>query len=368
MKAIVVLLHEGGNQAGAYNECVGISDPILTIASNLDAEIDLVVTGHTHQPYVCNVPDPEGKPRMVTSAASYGQVLTEAHLFINKVSGQVARAKVTAANRLVTRDVAKDAGETSIIQFWNALSAPIAGRVVGTLAPDTNITGHSNTCRCEETPMADLVADAILWGTEAPENGGAQIALMNTGGVRASLLYNQITNGEAPGEITYAETYNVAPFNNILVTHDMTGAEIEAVLNQQYNPVSDRGSRPMLSLQRLRGLHLRVGLGRRTLRTHHRCDDGGLLARVDDLNGRHRRHLPCGHAQLPLGGVAISSRPSPRGPRSIGGPRTSRPRGLLHRPPLLTPPAGARARSVPTGVPEPQLQHDHDARMPAARP
>ena len=248
VKAIVVLLHEGGNQAGAYNECVGISDPILTIASNLDAEIDLVVTGHTHQPYVCNVPDPEGKPRMVTSAASYGQVLTEAHLFINKVSGQVARAKVTAANRLVTRDVAKDAGETSIIQFWNALSAPIAGRVVGTLAPDTNITGHSNTCRCEETPMADLVADAILWGTEAPENGGAQIALMNTGGVRASLLYNQITNGEAPGEITYAETYNVAPFNNILVTLDMTGAEIEAVLNQQYNPISDRGSRPMLSL------------------------------------------------------------------------------------------------------------------------
>ncbi len=92
------------------------------------------------------------------------------------------------------------------------------------------------------------MADAILWGTQAPENGGAEIALMNTGGVRASLLYNQITNGEDPGEITYAETYNVAPFNNILVTLDLTGAEIEAVLNQQYQPISDRGSRPMLSL------------------------------------------------------------------------------------------------------------------------
>jgi 5'-nucleotidase len=96
--------------------------------------------------------------------------------------------------------------------------------------------------------MTDLVADAMLWGTDGPDEGGAQIALMNTGGVRASLRYNQITNGEAPGEITYAETYAVAPFNNILVTVDLTGAQIEQVLNQQYQPISDRGSRPMLSL------------------------------------------------------------------------------------------------------------------------
>ena len=110
--------------------------------------------------------------------------------------------------------------------------------------------------------MADLVADAILAGTEAPDDGGAELALMNTGGVRASLRYNTITNGEQPGEITYAETYAVAPFNNILVTVDMTGAQIEQVLNQQYQ----RGGRTRLAAdavaRRLRGLHLRVGVGR----------------------------------------------------------------------------------------------------------
>ena len=80
MKSIVVLIHEGGYQTGTYNGCVGISDPINTIASDLDPEIDLVVSGHTHQAYVCSIPDPNGDPRLVTSAASFGQVLTETHL------------------------------------------------------------------------------------------------------------------------------------------------------------------------------------------------------------------------------------------------------------------------------------------------
>ena len=248
VKSIVVLMHEGGYQSGTFNECEGISGPVVDIASDLDSEIDLVVTGHTHQPYICNVPDPSGKPRLVTSSASYGQILTETHLVINERSGQVMRDRVTSQNRLVTRDVPKDAGETEIIEFWSSLAAPLAARVVGTLAPDTNITGDSSTCRCEETPMADLVADAILWGTESPEDGGAQIAFMNTGGVRDSLIYNETPNGEQPGEITYAEAYAVAPFNNILVTIDMTGAQIEEVLNQQLQRIDARGSRPMLSL------------------------------------------------------------------------------------------------------------------------
>ena len=248
VKTIIVLIHEGLNTTGTYNSCDGISGPILDIAAGLDPEIDMVVTGHTHMPYICNVPDSAGQPRLVTSAASFGQVLTESHLIINRQSGQVMREKSWAANRLVTRTVPKDGAETNIIQFWNALSAPLAARVVGTLAPNTNITGHSNTCRCEETPMADLVADAILWGTKDPTKGGAQLALMNTGGVRASLIYNSSPQGEQPGEITFKETYDVAPFNNILVTVSLTGAQIEQVLNQQYQPVSARGSRPMLSL------------------------------------------------------------------------------------------------------------------------
>jgi extracellular elastinolytic metalloproteinase len=248
IETIVVLLHEGGLQSGTYNQCVGLSGAIIDIAENITPEVDLLVTGHTHQPYNCVIDDPAGNPRYVTSAASYGQVLTETHLTIDRATREVVRPDTTSVNHLVVRTVAPDPGETSIIDFWKALSEPLAAEVVGTLAPDTDIVGDSSTCRCEETPMVDLVADAMLWGTQADENGGAELALMNTGGVRASLRYNAILNGEDPGEITFAETYNVAPFNNILVTLDMTGVEIEAVLNQQFQRVAARGSRPMLSL------------------------------------------------------------------------------------------------------------------------
>ena len=91
VKSIVVLLHEGGYQSGTYDGCVGISGPIVDIAHNLAPSIDLVVSGHTHAPYVCSLPDPAGNPRMVTSAASYGQVLTETHLKVNTRSGDVIR-------------------------------------------------------------------------------------------------------------------------------------------------------------------------------------------------------------------------------------------------------------------------------------
>ncbi len=248
VKAIVVLLHEGGYpESDDIQACEGMSGPIVDIAQRLHPEIDHVVTGHTHEPYICNIPDRKGRDRWVTSAESYGQVITEAHLKIKKRSGQVARKKTTATNHLVLREtVEPDRQQTRLIYFWKALSDVLAGRVVGTLAPGVDITGDAlTTCRCEETPMADLVADAILWGTR---DAGAQIAFMNTGGVRASLLFDKVTHGEEPGEITYQEAYGVAPFNNLVVSVEMTGAEIEEVLNQQFQRISDRGSRPMLSL------------------------------------------------------------------------------------------------------------------------
>jgi 5'-nucleotidase len=94
--------------------------------------------------------------------------------------------------------------------------------------------------------MADLVADAILWGT-AGDKGGAQIAFMNVGGVREDLPMAP-KYGEGAGEVTFAEAYDVAPFGNLLNSLDLTGAQIEEVLEQQYQPIAARGSRPMLAL------------------------------------------------------------------------------------------------------------------------
>ena len=103
VETIIVLLHEGGLQTGTYQQCTGISGPIVNIAENLSPSIDLVVTGHTHQPYICNIPDPAGNPRMVTSASSFGRVVTETTLTLDRRTGDVRRNKTTATNHLVTR-------------------------------------------------------------------------------------------------------------------------------------------------------------------------------------------------------------------------------------------------------------------------
>ncbi len=241
VKAIVVLMHEGGNNAGTSNQCVGISDPIATMATQFSPEIDEIITGHTHDPYICSIPDPAGNPRLVTSSASYGQTVTETSLVINTRSGEVDRARSTATNHLVPKSLPDDAAQTAIIDKWNVLAGPLKGKVIGTHAEP--ITGDSSGNRGIETPMVDLVADSILYNT-APL--GAQIGLMNLGGVRASL--NAQKYGEGPGEITYAEAFDIAPFGNVYVALDLTGAQLKEVLEQQYQPVPARGSRPMLSL------------------------------------------------------------------------------------------------------------------------
>ncbi|WP_327343169.1 esterase-like activity of phytase family protein [Streptomyces europaeiscabiei] len=246
VEAIVVLLHEGGVQAGSYGQCDGISGPIVDIAKHLDPAIDAVVTGHTHQPYICSLPDPAGNPRTVTSASSFGRVVTETRLPVDRRTGDVVREQVAAMNHLVTRTGAKDADQTAVIDRWKALSAPLANRVVGSVTADIT---RSET-RDAESDLANLVADAQLAATSAPERGGAQIALMNPGGVRADLVHASSAGGEAPGEITYAEAFAVQPFAGTLVSVDLTGAQIERILEEQFNDSGTRAPTLMLGVSK----------------------------------------------------------------------------------------------------------------------
>ena len=245
VKAIVVLLHEGGYQTGTYKECKGISAPIAQIAAQMTPEVDQIITGHTHQPYVCSLPDPAGKPRLVTSAADYGRVVTETSLVIDRRTGEVDRARTKATNHLVTRTVAPAKAQTALIAKWKTLGDARGAQVVGSVAQD--ILGDSSGDRGIETPMANVVADAILAATTGADKGGAQLSFMNVGGVRASLA-RAPKYGEAVGDVTYREAYDVMPFGNRLVTVSMTGAQIKEALEQQYQPVAGRGSRPMLAL------------------------------------------------------------------------------------------------------------------------
>ncbi len=224
VKAIVVLLHEGGLQTSGYSGCKGMSGPIVDIAKGFSHKIDAVVTGHTHQPYVCNIPDPQGVKRMVTSAMSYGRIVTEMNFNISTKTKDVIRGSERATNHLVTRDVSPSPKVKTIVDKWVAMASGPGNRVVGSIAHDIKRTSD----RGVESPLPNLIADA------QKESTGSQVAFMNPGGVRADLIYANSPAGEAPGQITYREAYNVQPFSNILQTFSMTGTQIDTLLEQQW--------------------------------------------------------------------------------------------------------------------------------------
>ena len=235
VKSIVALLHEGGSPASAsYNyNCDspgagdGISGPIVDIARKVSPQVDALVTGHTHQAYACSIPDPSGKPRTVTSAASFGRLYTDTTLTYDRRTNDIVRTSVASANHVVTRDVTKAPDLTRLIQRWNTLAAPIASRSVGYISADIE-----NPVDAPEKPLGDLIADAQLEGLAPADKGGAQLAVMNPGGIRAGLVH-KASGSEGDGVVTYGEAFTVQPFTNMMTAVDLTGAQLITMLQQQ---------------------------------------------------------------------------------------------------------------------------------------
>ncbi|WP_149827441.1 bifunctional metallophosphatase/5'-nucleotidase [Streptomyces tailanensis] len=232
VKSVVALIHEGGAPAStAYNyDCDspgagdGISGPIVDIAKNITPKVDALVTGHTHAAYACTINDPSGKPRTVTSAASFGRLYTDTTLTYDRWTGDISRTAVKSANHVVTRDVEKAADMTALISKWNTLAAPVGNRAIGYISADIPNTGT-------ESPLGDLIADAQLAAGKAldPET---DLALMNPGGVRMPLTY-AAKGTEGDGVVTYAEGFDVQPFANTVNLQDFTGAQLISVLQEQ---------------------------------------------------------------------------------------------------------------------------------------
>ena len=247
VEAIIVLLHEGGSQTpapGEINACEGISGPIVAINDALGPEIDVMVTGHTHLPYNCLLEDASGQPRIVTSSYSYGRVVSEIDLVLDKRTDDVRRDLSTAQNHAVVRaELTPDPAITKIIDKWTPLFDVAGSTPVGTITENINRGGvPTGSDRGVESPAGNLVADAQLWSTSA---NGAQIAFMNPGGVRSDLTYAQ-SDGEGDGVVTFGEAFTFQPFGNTLLTFGMTGAEIVSVLEEQCQPAGS--SRPFLHL------------------------------------------------------------------------------------------------------------------------
>ena len=225
IEAIVVVMHEGGEQSGSINECVDFKGRGREIAEQLDPAVQLIVTAHTHRYYVCEIGN-----LLITEAGSYGTLVTEIDLVLDRSTRKIVAKK--ARNVVVDPNGAKDAALTALVDRYAALSAPLENRVVGRLTREASaLVGPSG-----ESTLGNLIADAHLFGTAAPDKGAAVIAFNNPGSLRAPII------PDADGGVKYGELFKAQPFQNDLIIMTFTGKQLKYLLEQQFTG----GDRPRL--------------------------------------------------------------------------------------------------------------------------
>jgi 5'-nucleotidase len=227
VRAIVVVMHEGGDQRGrGVNACDSISRDLRDLSTRMSSDIDVIVSGHSHQAYNCRI---GGK--LVTSAASSGRLVTDIDLRIRRSDGEVV-AKV-ARNLVVTRDVPKDPAQSAIIARYGPVAEEVGGRVIGTITgsllriPDA----------AGESSLGRVIADAMHDGAREAGVGEVDVAFWNAGGLRADLV---VPAGSASAPVTYAQLFSVLPFANELIVKSLTGDALLRLLEEQFGAARTR--------------------------------------------------------------------------------------------------------------------------------
>ncbi|MEV3924861.1 bifunctional metallophosphatase/5'-nucleotidase [Actinomadura coerulea] len=243
VRAMVVLVHEGDQVKSGErpDECGVVPGAGTRIAQQADPEIDMVLSGHTHQQYLCSVKDPTGNARLFSSGSSFGRVITEVNLKVNRRTGDIVRSSVKADNHVVTRDVPPDPATQTFVQTWKDRVSVIADKPIGKITADLTRAPSA----AGETALGDVIADGQLAGTKEL---GAQVALMNPGGVRTDLVY-KASGSEGDGVVTYGEAFAVQPFSNVMGVTSLTGAQIDALLEQQWTAAGEKILQPSANLR-----------------------------------------------------------------------------------------------------------------------
>ena len=218
-QVILALVHEGGrtDESPEQPNCKGLTGGVVDIVKKLDPAIRLVITGHSHQGYLCQV---DG--RVVTQADAAGHLLSRIALKVDPKSGAVADIDV----RNVVMDPSKFTADPRIAAYLAnvkersraALARPLGKLGTAVVARKANDAG--------EAPLGNLVADAIVAATR---NLGVQIGFMNMGGIRKDL---ETADGQVA---TFGNAQAVLPFGNTLVVMDLSGAQLRRLLEQQWD-------------------------------------------------------------------------------------------------------------------------------------
>lgn len=238
----IVLVHDGAASAdlGAAS-----ATPYGKLITNIDPKVSAILSGHTHQVYAQQVKD-----AWVLQSAQYGEQLGRVSLSYDTAT---KKATVTKAwnQDLVDKNnkpvCSGDPAIQSIVDKAVKDADALGARPIGQIQAD--FLRALNGGRATESTIGNFIADVQLW---AAQSSGAQVALMNPGGIRTDLAYAQ-AGGEGDGVVTFKEAALVQPFANTIVVSELTGAQLKTVLEQQWQPAGS--SRPFLKLGVSAGLH-----------------------------------------------------------------------------------------------------------------
>lgn len=241
VEAIVAVLHEGGAVGTHWNDtaCAGAKGAIFDIAQQLSGDIDLVFSAHTHQGYNCVVDTPRQKDLRVIQATSYGRGVSVVDVVLDPATRDIDRTRTDSRNIAVVNQargkyaaVAKDPQIAQLVAGYAELAAPRANRAVGSIAASIGNHSPDGTREAADSAAGRMIADAQLAAAAAPAAGGAQLALMNSGGIRATLPCST----QPPCSVSYGQVFTVQPFGNNLVVMTLSGQQLKALLEDQQAP------------------------------------------------------------------------------------------------------------------------------------
>ena len=261
---VVLLVHEGAATT-AYSSAVDPTSDFGKIVKGVDADIDAIISGHTHLAYNHRVPVPQwqGEGRAVTrrpvvSSGQYGYNLNRLNFRYNTNTDELVGINqsivpLQSGDSVWTPNFDADPATTAIVTAAvneaNVLGARQLGRIAGPFNR-AKLSNGTTENRGGESAVGNLVAEVQRWAT--PDTvGGAQIAFMNPGGLRQDMVGGLTSGDPYPRALTFKQAAEVQPFANTLVNMDLTGAQIKGTLEQQWQPAG--AARPFLRLGASKG-------------------------------------------------------------------------------------------------------------------
>jgi 5'-nucleotidase len=213
IKSIVVLIHQGGTQ----NDNGDLKGAISDIVENLDDEVDIVLSGHSHTYINTLAKNKNGHSILVTQAFSSGTAYSDIDFAVDKKSGDVVEktAKIVTTYADDGPGLQPDVRVQELVEEVLDQVDPIINREI--TISRTDITRQQN--EAGESALGNLIADAQRWQMDT------DFAFMNSGGIRDDIK---------AGVVTYGNLYSVQPFGNTLVKMELTGKEIKELLMQQW--------------------------------------------------------------------------------------------------------------------------------------